>query len=745
MLVSTHLARRAAWLACVCSAFLSPAIFGQEPREPGLLLRLYDIQQEVHFLPQLVEGQMPNFVRIVPTIDLQRERGDFGEFKELFLTEVAGWLHIQTAGTYNFRLLSDDGAQLWIDGRLVIDHDGIHGATPKDGRIELAAGQHDLRIWHFQCYGGAQLTLLWNPPSHEVTEDRRAESASKASPAAQSEPEALRSTKSDTQAPTSIQSEPEAPWSISSRTEPSAIIQSEPEAQARDKPPPVARKTPPNAPAVDFELLPAVVLSHSAGAPNDTAPGKKKIIPPLRRGRPGDGSPLTGTHPGFATDGGGVHSDGRSRLAGCYIQSAGQLDGPERRLLIWVPDRSVRSPDSATFDLPGELFAGQKQVITDIGELKRVFIDVTGRTPQGCVFRLARTENARPLTRPTDDVVFEMRCLRALANGLEIEFTRPLDPRVGWDPQCYYIEQWPFDMANGRQPQRDGRVYPVKSASVSPDRRKVFLEIDNLKASHVIYIRLLPPCLSEDGELPWSTEAWYTLNALPTDRLGAVLAPPPQPPQNVLTDEQKAAGWRLLFDGQTTNGWHGYGKDHFPAGWVVQNGCLVRVGPGGDIVTDEEFDNFELELEWRISAGGNSGIFFRVGEGPPYRWVWETGPEMQVLDNAEHPDGQNPLTSAGSNYALHAPLRDVTQPLGFFNQVRIVADGPHIEHWLNGVKIVEYEIGSPRWERLVADSKFAKMPHYGRLTKGRIALQDHGDQVWYRNIKVRRLPPRPPS
>jgi len=507
----------------------------------------------------------------------------------------------------------------------------------------------------------------------------------------------------------------------------------------------VARKTPPNAPAVDFELLPAVVLSHSAGAPNDTAPGKKKIIPPLRRGRPGDGSPLTGTHPGFATDGGGVHSDGRSRLAGCYIQSAGQLDGPERRLLIWVPDRSVRSPDSATFDLPGELFAGQKQVITDIGELKRVFIDVTGRTPQGCVFRLARTENARPLTRPTDDVVFEMRCLRALANGLEIEFTRPLDPRVGWDPQCYYIEQWPFDMANGRQPQRDGRVYPVKSASVSPDRRKVFLEIDNLKASHVIYIRLLPPCLSEDGELPWSTEAWYTLNALPTDRLGAVLAPPPQPPQNVLTDEQKAAGWRLLFDGQTTNGWHGYGKDHFPAGWVVQNGCLVRVGPGGDIVTDEEFDNFELELEWRISAGGNSGIFFRVGEGPPYRWVWETGPEMQVLDNAEHPDGQNPLTSAGSNYALHAPLRDVTQPLGFFNQVRIVADGPHIEHWLNGVKIVEYEIGSPRWERLVADSKFAKMPHYGRLTKGRIALQDHGDQVWYRNIKVRRLPPRPPS
>lgn len=115
---------------------------------------------------------------------------------------------------------------------------------------------------------------------------------------------------------------------------------------------------------------------------------------------------------------------------------------------------------------------------------------------------------------------------------------------------------------------------------------------------------------------------------------------------------------------------------------------------------------------------------------------------MQVLDNAEHVDGRNPKTSAGSNYALHAPPRDVTQPVGLYNQVRIVVDGPHVEHWLNGEKVVEYELWSQEWEKQVAGSKFASMPDYGREKTGRIALQDHGDKVWFRNIKIRRLDKR---
>ncbi|MCH7872343.1 MAG: DUF1080 domain-containing protein [Planctomycetes bacterium] len=326
-----------------------------------------------------------------------------------------------------------------------------------------------------------------------------------------------------------------------------------------------------------------------------------------------------------------------------------------------------------------------------------------------------------------------------MSTGFEIEFTKPLDRRVGWEADSYYIEQMAFDIAAGKSPRRDGVRYPVKSASVSADRVKVFLEIPDLKTSHVVYLRLLPPCISEDGERPWSTEAWYTLNAIPMDRVGRVLEPPTPAPQNFLTAEEKAGGWKLLFDGTTTSGWRGFKKKTMPAGWQAIDGSLVSVGGGGDIVTEKQYDSFELKFDWRISAAGNSGVFYHVSEDAPNRFVWETGPEFQVLDNAEHYDGKNPKTSAGSNYALQAPPRDVTQPIGLYNESRILVDGNHVEHWLNGVKTAEYEMHGDEWNQLVAGSKFAGMPRYGTVGKGHIALQDHGDKVWYRNIKIREL------
>lgn len=204
------------------------------------------------------------------------------------------------------------------------------------------------------------------------------------------------------------------------------------------------------------------------------------------------------------------------------------------------------------------------------------------------------------------------------------------------------------------------------------------------------------------------------------------------------TDEQNS-GWKLLFDGKTFNGWRGFKLDHVPPGWeITKKGELYFNKEGkGDIMTVDEFGDFELQLEWKISKGGNSGIFFWVTEDEDAEW--KTGPEMQVLDNLRHPDGRNPMTSAGSNYALNAPVKDVTRKVGEYNEVRVVVKGTHIEHWLNGVKIVEYEIGSPDWEALVAASKFAIMPKYGRNRKGHIVLQDHGDKVWYRNIRIRPL------
>jgi len=149
------------------------------------------------------------------------------------------------------------------------------------------------------------------------------------------------------------------------------------------------------------------------------------------------------------------------------------------------------------------------------------------------------------------------------------------------------------------------------------------------------------------------------------------------------------------------------------------------------------YADFELEIEWKIAPGGNSGIFYRATEGTDV--IYENAPEMQVLDNQGHRDGRNPLTSAGANFALDAPARDVAKPAGEWNAARLVVVGPHVEHWLNGVKLLEYELWSPEWTARVKASKFAQWPAYGLATRGHIGLQEHGDVVSFRRIRIREL------
>ena len=203
--------------------------------------------------------------------------------------------------------------------------------------------------------------------------------------------------------------------------------------------------------------------------------------------------------------------------------------------------------------------------------------------------------------------------------------------------------------------------------------------------------------------------------------------------------ESLDAGWRALFDGVSTDAWRGFRSDRLPAGWQVVDGALTRVAPAGDIVTREQFGDFELALAWRVRAGGNSGVFYRVSEASELDQVWQSGPELQVLDDGGHPDGQRPETSAGSCYGLYPAPRGVVRPAGEWNDVRILVRGHEVEHWLNGRKVVEYRLGSPDWLERVGRSKFATLLRYGRETRGHIALQDHGDWVAYRNIRVREL------
>ncbi len=198
--------------------------------------------------------------------------------------------------------------------------------------------------------------------------------------------------------------------------------------------------------------------------------------------------------------------------------------------------------------------------------------------------------------------------------------------------------------------------------------------------------------------------------------------------------------WTVLFDGNSTDAWRAFNRDTFPNdGWAIENGALKTIVGGDvvDIITKDQYVNFELELEWKVSPGGNSGIFFGVNEQDGS--VWQSGLEMQVLDDSLHHDGQNPKTSAASLYALIAPQNKALKPVGEFNKARLLVNGAHAEHWLNGVKLLEYELGSEALAELIAESKFKDLANFGEAKVGHIALQHHGEEVWYRNIRIRPL------
>jgi len=221
------------------------------------------------------------------------------------------------------------------------------------------------------------------------------------------------------------------------------------------------------------------------------------------------------------------------------------------------------------------------------------------------------------------------------------------------------------------------------------------------------------------------------------------------PAKNTLTPEEEAAGWILLFDGVSTDGWHGWNQESFPeSGWDVADGDLVvaasdgsEAGLGGDIVSDAVFSDFELVFDFLLTPVGNSGVFYRVVEHAGMD-MWQVAPEFQVLDDTTYiemgtMDMNTHLT--GDNYDLQSSMVAASNPIGEWNHGRILVNGTHVEHWLNGQMTVTYEFGSPDWRALVAESKFAPHLEYGSATEGSIGIQDHGHEIRYTNIKIRPL------
>ncbi len=209
------------------------------------------------------------------------------------------------------------------------------------------------------------------------------------------------------------------------------------------------------------------------------------------------------------------------------------------------------------------------------------------------------------------------------------------------------------------------------------------------------------------------------------------------------------SGWVSLFDGKTLAGWHNYGKTTVGEAWKVQDGALYldttkkagwQTSQGGDIVTAEEFENFDLKLEWKIATGGNSGIIFYVHEDTTkYKYVWNTGPEMQVLDNDLHSDGKIPKHRAGDLYDLISSSSEPVKKPGEWNEAEIISKDGKLDFILNGTNVVSTMLWDDSWKKLVAGSKFKERPDFGTYKKGHIALQDHGNTVWYRNIKIKKL------
>jgi hypothetical protein len=216
-------------------------------------------------------------------------------------------------------------------------------------------------------------------------------------------------------------------------------------------------------------------------------------------------------------------------------------------------------------------------------------------------------------------------------------------------------------------------------------------------------------------------------------------------PNNSLSKKEVNQGWKLLFDGQTLDGWKGYNSDKMFSCWSVSDGELICQGEGGsvtagDIITVSDFDNFELSLEWNISHAGNSGIFYHVQEGQKYKAAYETAPEYQLIDDAGWPDKLEEWQKTGADYAMTPAIKDKKlMPTGEWNTSRILYNKGHVEYWLNGMKVVEFQAYSPEWEMLRASGKWKDYPDYAISKTGHIGLQNHGSGVKFRNIKVRKI------
>ena len=856
----------------------APVLSQEQAREPGVDVRIYQLGRSISKIPTLIDGQTPNVHFVAQTIDFEEERGDFrAPSDDYFLVHVSARLRVPAAGKYTFRLSSDDGSALYLDKKLVLDHDGLHGVTSVEVTLDLEKRDYELFIPHFENGGGSALKLEWRlqgqggfrvlgapectapkgivrvtaPGVKRIKTKAVLTSPGDRRPLTGVHPSYdLATIRTNDFEPrvggmdflpdgslivccwepdggvyrvTGIDGADDAKRSVTKfahglaeplgikvvngrvfvlqKQELTELVDSDRDGVA-DEYRCIADGWNVSANFHEF----AFGLVHRDGwlyfnlatAINPGGASTRPQVPDRGRTvrvRIEDGRTEFLTHGLRTPNGIGVGVDGEIFITdnqgdwlpvskvlhlktgafynGYAAVPAGWRAPKVTPPVVWLPQNEIGNSPSEPALFRAGPFAGQ-MMHGDVthGGLKRVFVEKVGGEYQGAVFRFSQGMEAgiNRVKARADGAIFvggigssgnwgqegkkrfglqrltangegsfEMLKVEARANGLLITFTEPLHARSALRAADMQVQRWRYvPTAAYGGPKVD--TVTLQPRSVTTDGRRAFVELADMPPDHVYYVRLPVDLRSATARSLWSTEAWYTLNAVPT-AAGKPFAVRTVVADNTLTDAEKAAGWTVLFDGKTpATSWRGFKAETFPAkGWIARDGMLVHVGGGGggDIITRATYTDFEFTCEWRVRAAGNSGIMYLVSEDQGATWA--TGPEMQILDDEQHNDGGNPMTSAGAAYGLYPCARPAARAAGTWNHARVRVHKGKVEHWLNGVKVVSYDLDSDEFKQRKAASKFKDMARFAANRSGHIALQDHGDEVEFKNIFARKL------